>query len=166
MVVDDDRVFRNLLATVLRREYLVSVASHGAEAYRKACEHPPQLLVIDIQMPGWDGLQTLRAFRDHPALAHAGVIVLTSDTSRKTVEAAIRAGADEYVLKSSFSTSEFLLKIGQLRRRLEAGQLRRYAAATGNTTPAPHGAVPLISAASPCNTEAERRLQEVLDSWE
>lgn len=167
MVVDDDAVFRNFLATILRRDYLVSVASQGLEAFRKACEHPPRLLVIDIQMPGWDGLKTIQAFRAHPSLSRVGVMVLTSDTTRQTVEAAIRAGADEYLVKTGFSTSEFLLKLAQLRRRLD--ERIRLSPARAQTTPVTLPTHPLPEAAPelpPALREPVQNFQEVLDSWE
>lgn len=167
MVVDDDAVYRNFLATILRRDYLVSVASHGLEAFRKACEHPPRLLVVDIQMPGWDGLKTIQAFRAHPHLGRVGIMVLTSDTTRQTVEAAIRAGADEYLVKTGFSTSEFLLKLAQLRRRVD--ERITLPPARAQTTP---GASPdpLVLGSPPELPPTPNRpvqnLQEVLDSWE
>lgn len=167
MVVDDDAVFRNFLATILRRDYLVSVASQGLEAFRKACEHPPRLLVIDIQMPGWDGLKTIQAFRAHPSLSRVGIMVLTSDTTRQTVEAAIRAGADEYLVKTGFSTSEFLLKLTQLRRRLDERIMLPPARAQATPVVPPEA---LLSGSPPelppALSEPMHNLQEVLDSWE
>ena len=50
LVIDDDPLFRSLITSILRRDFLVSVAADGSEGYYKAIEHPPQLAIIDVQM--------------------------------------------------------------------------------------------------------------------
>ena len=101
LVVDDDPLFRSLMVSVLRHDFAVTVASDGADGFYRALDQVPDAAVLDIQMPGWDGIKTLKAFRSHPALARVKVIVLTSDASRETVLAAIRAGADDYIIKTA-----------------------------------------------------------------
>ena len=90
LVIDDDPLFRNLMVSFLRREYFVSVASDGSEGFYKALEYPPDIAIVDVQMPVWDGLQTLKAFRSHPTLCKTKIIMLTSDASKGTVVAAIQ----------------------------------------------------------------------------
>ena len=68
LVIDDAPMIRNLLVTLLWKDYIVAVASGGAQGFDKALEHPPDIAVIDIQIPGWDGLKTLKAFREDAAL--------------------------------------------------------------------------------------------------
>jgi CheY-like chemotaxis protein len=114
LVMDDDPLFRSLLISFLRRDYLVSVASNGSEGFYKAEEHTPDAAIIDIQMPGWDGLQTLKAFRSCPSLAKVPVVILTSDASRETVMAAIQAGAQDYIIKTGFTKEELLKKLERL----------------------------------------------------
>ncbi len=114
LVIDDDPLFRSLITSILRRDYFVSVAADGSEGYYKAIEHPPQLIIIDVRMPGWDGLRTLQAIRAHQALAKVPVMMLTSDASRQTVVAAIQGGANDYVIKTALSRDELLKKTGRL----------------------------------------------------
>ena len=102
LVIDDDPLFRNLMVSFLRREYFVSVASDGSEGFYKALEYPPDIAIVDVQMPVWDGLQTLKAFRSHPTLCKTKIIMLTSDASKGTVVAAIQGGANDYIIKTSF----------------------------------------------------------------
>lgn len=111
LVIDDDPLFRNLMVSFLRREYIVSVASDGSEGFYKALEYPPDIAIVDVQMAVWDGLQTLKAFRSHPTLSQTKIIMLTSDASKETVIAAIHGGANDYIIKTSFSKSEFLEKV-------------------------------------------------------
>lgn len=111
LVIDDDPLFRNLMVSFLRREYIVSVASDGSEGFYKALEYPPDVAIVDVQMAVWDGLQTLKAFRSHPTLSQTKIIMLTSDASKETVIAAIHGGANDYIIKTSFSKTEFLEKV-------------------------------------------------------
>ena len=111
LVIDDDPLFRNLMVSFLRREFIVSVASDGSEGFYKALEYPPDIAVVDVQMAEWDGLQTLKAFRSHPVLNQTKIIMLTSDASKETVIAAIQGGANDYIIKTSFSKTEFLEKV-------------------------------------------------------
>ncbi len=123
LVVDDDPLFRSLMVGVLRRDFDVTVACDGADGFYRALDRKPDVTVLDLQMPGWDGLKTLRAFRAHPSLADVKVMVLTSDSSRETVLAAIHAGADDYTIKTAFSRDEFRQKLDRLfhQPRNEAG---------------------------------------------
>ncbi|WP_417378510.1 response regulator [Gimesia sp.] len=121
LVIDDDPLFRNLMVSFLRREYFVSVASDGSEGFHKALEYPPDIAIVDVQMAIWDGLQTLKAFRSHPTLSQTKIIMLTSDASKETVIAAIQGGANDYIIKTSFSKSEFLEKV---RRFAQPGATR------------------------------------------
>lgn len=114
LVVDDDPLFRSLMVGVLRRDFDVTVACDGADGFYRALDRKPDVTVLDLQMPGWDGLKTLKAFRSHPSLTDVKVMVLTSDSSRETVLAAIHAGADDYTIKTAFSRDEFRQKLDRL----------------------------------------------------
>lgn len=107
LLIDDDPLFRGMVASLLSAQYRVEVASDGSEGFYHALENPPQIAVIDIRMPGWDGLTTLKAFRSHPQLSHVKIVMLTSDATRTTVLDAIGAGADDYVIKTSFTKQSF-----------------------------------------------------------
>ena len=114
LVVDDDPLFRSLMVSVLRKDFDVTVAADGADGFYRALDQVPDAAVLDVQMPGWDGIKTLKAFRSHPTLAQVKVIVLTSDASRETVLAAIQAGADDYIIKTAFSRDDFRQKLDRL----------------------------------------------------
>jgi DNA-binding response OmpR family regulator len=114
LVIDDDPLFRSLLTALLPAEFQVTVASDGAEGYYKALELPPHLAIVDVKMPGWDGLRTLKAFRSHHLLARVPIMMLTSDASRTTVMSALEAGASDYVVKTTLSREEFIRKVVRL----------------------------------------------------
>jgi CheY-like chemotaxis protein len=171
LVIDDDPLFRSLIVSLLRRDYVVSVASDGAEGFYKALEHPPAVAVIDVQMPGWDGLKTLKAFRAHPVLREVRTVILTADASRGTVLAAIQGGAHDYVVKTSFSHHDFCRKLSRLlaesgpppatddRQPLSAE--RRI----GTSRILERVAVPAQIEANGRDSEDER-LQQIIDGWE
>jgi DNA-binding response OmpR family regulator len=117
LVIDDDPQYRSLLTFALRKHYLVSVACDGHSGLEKAKEHPPDVAIVDVQMPGLDGLQTLAAIRMDPALSGMWVIMLTADASRETVLAAVRAGAHDYLIKTAFSKDDVIRKIERLLQR-------------------------------------------------
>ena len=114
LLIDDDPLFRSLIMALLRKDYMVSVASNGFDGFQKGLEHPPHLAVIDVQMPVWDGLKTLKAFHIHPTLKNVPVMMLTSDASKETVLASIHAGAQGYIIKSTFCKEDFLKKVHRL----------------------------------------------------
>lgn len=114
LIIDDDPLIRSLLVSTLRKDCLVAVATEGSEGFFKALELKPDVAVIDVNMPGWDGLKTLETFRTHPELKNVKVIMLTADASKQTVMAAIHGGAHDYIIKTSFSKAEFHRKLNRL----------------------------------------------------
>lgn len=176
LVIDDDPLFRSLMMSMLRKDFLVSVAGGGEEGYYKALEHAPDLAVIDIRMPGWDGLRTLQAFRTHQSLSKIPVIMLTADASRRTVMSAIQGGASDYVLKTCLNKNDFLRKVCKLLNMMECappplpGATPDPAGPVQNSPAAPQEEVVETAEARmvavAAATEEEAELQAIIDNWE
>ncbi len=100
LIVDDHPLTRDALATLLAGNDfdVVGQASDGQEAIELASRLRPQLVLLDLSMPGLDGLSALPGLRD--AVPDAEVIVLTASGTEDNLLAAIRAGAAGYLLKS------------------------------------------------------------------
>jgi DNA-binding NarL/FixJ family response regulator len=100
LIVDDHPLTRDALATLLAGNdfEVVGQASDGQEAIELAARLRPQLVLLDLSMPGVDGLSALPGLRD--AVPDAEVIVLTASGTEDNLLAAIRAGAAGYLLKS------------------------------------------------------------------
>lgn len=160
LVIDDDPSFRNLLFGLLKNSYDVITVASGPEGYQLAMDHPPHAALIDIQMPGWDGLETLKKFREHPDLERVKTAMLTGDASRNTVVSAIRAGADEYLVKTDFSKEELLMKLKLL---LSKSSLLQEEEAGG---PVPSRNLKASFGQGIMRSEADSRLQELIDGWE
>jgi two-component system response regulator ResD len=118
LVADDDPHIVELVSMYLRRDgYAVETAGDGEETLRKVRDYHPDLLVLDIMMPGPDGLQICRALsrrRDLP------IVLLTARTSDIDKIAGLRMGADDYVTKP-FNPEELLARIDAVLRRTTAG---------------------------------------------
>ena len=102
LVADDHAVFREGLRTVFSPEADIEVvgeAATGKEAVERAAELGPDVILMDIQMPGINGIEATRRILD--ASPHVGVVVLTMFEDDDSVFSAMRAGARGYVLKGA-----------------------------------------------------------------
>jgi DNA-binding response OmpR family regulator len=124
LVVDDERVLRTSLTFTLQKHgYQVSTAASGPEALRLVDEVRPDLVVLDVMLPGLDGLEVCRRLRRRTDVP---VIMLSARVQEDDRIAGLRLGADDYVTKP-FSTRELMARIEAVLRR-RAGWARFYAA--------------------------------------
>ncbi|WIG61274.1 MAG: Two-component transcriptional response regulator, OmpR family [Ktedonobacterales bacterium] len=115
LVVDDDRRITELLRRTLAYEgYSVEVARRGDEALRMAMERAPDLVVLDIMMPGLDGLEVCRRLR--AAGNQMPILLLTARDSVPDRVLGLDTGADDYLVKP-FESEEFLARARALLRR-------------------------------------------------
>lgn len=118
LVVDDEPDISALLAYHLAREsYRVRTASSGLEALQAIAAEPPDLIVLDLMLPGMSGLELLAEIRNRPELEHVAVILLTARREEQDRVAGLSLGADDYVAKP-FSPQEIVLRVGAVLRRL------------------------------------------------
>jgi two-component system, OmpR family, response regulator MprA len=114
LVVDDDP----LLAAALRRPlayegFEIEVATSGEEALGRALDHPPDLVILDVLLPGIDGLEVCRRLRQAGDVA---VLMLTARSEVPERVAGFEAGADDYLVKP-FAFEELLVRVKALLRR-------------------------------------------------
>jgi DNA-binding response OmpR family regulator len=121
-VVDDEpRIVRFLELKLEASGYEVLTAGTGLEALKKLQSQEPDLLVLDLVMPGIDGFETLRQIR---SISSIPVIILSArETSIDKIKG-LEMGADDYLTKP-FSPNELLARIEAVRRRLEPDKDRR-----------------------------------------
>lgn len=119
-MVDDEPALREALKRALRMEgYRVDLASDGREALGKLIESPPDAVVLDILMPGIDGLGVCRRLR---ALGdRTPVLMLTARDSVGDRVEGLDAGADDYLVKP-FAVEELLARVRALLRRVDRDQ--------------------------------------------
>jgi putative nucleotidyltransferase with HDIG domain len=117
LVVDDMAIFREPIATALRLSgYETLSAASGPEALELARSKRPDLILLDIAMPGMDGVTCLRTMRGEPALQHIPVIMLTAVAERDVVRRVVEAGVQGYLLKSHFSLDQLRAQVQKLLR--------------------------------------------------
>ncbi len=118
LVVDDEPDITALVAYHLAKEgYRVATASNGAEALRAAGEAAPDLIVLDLMLPGASGYDILQELRRKPETRDIGVILLTARKEEVDRVRGLALGADDYVVKP-FSPKELVLRVGAVLRRL------------------------------------------------
>ncbi len=107
MLVEDSPSFRQIVKENLHDQFPsmdIIEAADGAEAFRKIGSQPPNLIFMDISLPGENGLELTRRIKeDHPGVT---VIILTSYDSPEYQEAAIRSRANYFLSKGSIATDE------------------------------------------------------------
>ena len=123
MLVEDSPSFRQLVKSNLRDQFPsmdIMEAADGVEAFQKIDSHPPNLILMDITLPGEDGLELTRKIKaDHPGVT---IIILTSHDSPEYRDAAIRCKANYFLSKGSIATDEIfkLVKSILLRKGFSA----------------------------------------------
>lgn len=117
LMVDDQEDIRLLLRLALEPQgYALSAASNGAEAIQAARALRPDVVILDVMMPGGiDGYQVCRTLRAEPDTAHAYIILLSARGQQRDVDEGMRAGADYYMLKP-FSPIELTELVSRARR--------------------------------------------------
>jgi len=114
LVADDDEDILLLITTRLRRDgFEIVSASSGDEALTLARERRPVLAVLDIGMPGLDGVQVLEHIRADEDLRGIRVLLLTAKAQESDVRRGFDAGADAYV-KKPFSPAELSARVREL----------------------------------------------------
>jgi two-component system, OmpR family, response regulator ResD len=117
LVVDDEPTIAEVVARYLERAgYRARVASDGPRALAMSAQSPPDLVGLDIMLPGIDGLEVMRRLHSDRADAPARVILLTAKGAESDRIVGLRRGADDYVVKP-FSPSELVARVEAVLRR-------------------------------------------------
>lgn len=114
LVIDDDRDLVDVLTYVLEREkFVVTSAFDGETGWRKFQEDAPQLVVLDINMPGVDGMEVCRRIR---GVGSVPVVMLTARVDETDIVRSLGIGADDYVTKP-FSPRQLVARVQAVLRR-------------------------------------------------
>jgi DNA-binding response OmpR family regulator len=119
LVVEDERDIAELLKHTLERggDIHAEIVTTGDAALKAALAEPPDLVLLDLNLPGLSGLEVCRLLRAKPSTKHVTIIMLTARTSESDRVVGLDLGADDYITKP-FSTRELAARVrAALRRR-------------------------------------------------
>jgi DNA-binding response OmpR family regulator len=137
LVIEDDEIVARTIERCLRgSEYRVRLANSGVEGLRAARRDVPDLVILDVIMPGMDGYAVCREMRGDPVLSNVPILFLTAKTKDEDKITGFTAGGDDYMGKP-FNVDELLLRIRAILRRTQRFQAERAAEkpeANGNTS--------------------------------
>lgn len=123
LVVEDEPTLAELLKETLDIEgYHTITVLNGEDAVRFALRDMPQLIILDIMLPGMDGYEVVRQLRDHPKTMNIPIIVLSACMSHADKTFAFELGVDNYITKP-FDTDELLARIRRQLKRMQQGSL-------------------------------------------
>jgi len=121
LVVEDEKDIQELVRYNLAREgYRVTCADTGEDALKKAKTLIPDLMVLDLMLPGVDGLEVCRRVKQDPVTARIPIIMLTAKGEEADIVAGLELGADDYVTKP-FNVKVFITRVRAVLRRGRQG---------------------------------------------
>jgi len=112
LVIEDDKFLRELIAQKLIKEgYETSEAVDGEEGIKKIKEEKPDLILLDLILPGIDGFEVLSRMREDSTTNSIPVIILSNLGQKEDVEKGLKLGAVDYLIKAHFTPGEIIEKI-------------------------------------------------------
>ena len=112
LIIEDDKFLREMIAQRLQEEgYDVSMAVDGEEGIKKIQGEKPDLILLDLILPGIDGFEVLERMRKDSELAKIPVVILSNLGQKEEVERGLNLGAVDYLIKAHFTPREIIDKI-------------------------------------------------------
>ena len=141
LVIEDDEIVARTIERCLRGgEFRVRVANSGVEGLRSARREVPNLVILDVIMPGMDGYAVCREMRGDPVLTDVPILFLTAKTKDEDKITGFTVGADDYLGKP-FNVDELILRIRAILRRTQrSSDPQPQAAASKDTAAKPRTA--------------------------
>ncbi|MBB6213975.1 DNA-binding response OmpR family regulator [Anaerosolibacter carboniphilus] len=119
LIVEDEHSIRSLLkVSLLHSDYIIIEAATGEEGLSKARAEEPQVVILDVMLPGMDGFMVCEMLRRE--FRNIGIIMLTARGQDTDKICGLKFGADDYVIKP-FNPTELALRVAALLRRMEGG---------------------------------------------
>ena len=112
LIVEDDKFLRDLIVKKLTKEgYDVLSAVNGEEGLKKAKEEHPDLMLLDLILPGINGFEILSKIKEDSKTSSIPVIILSNLGQKEEIEKGINLGATDYLIKAHFTPGEIVKKI-------------------------------------------------------
>jgi len=112
LIVEDDKFLRELISMKLQKEgYTIIEAVDGEEGEKKIKEEKPDLILLDLILPGIDGFEVLSRIKEDPAVSSIPVIILSNLGQKEEIEKGLKLGAIDFLVKAHFTPGEIIEKI-------------------------------------------------------
>ncbi|MBU1045614.1 response regulator [Patescibacteria group bacterium] len=112
LIVEDDKFLRELISRKLLSEgFKIDEAIDGEEGLRKIEESKPDLVLLDLILPGLDGFEVLERIKDNPSTSAVPVLILSNLGQRDEIERGLKLGAVDFLVKAHFTPEEIVEKI-------------------------------------------------------
>lgn len=114
LIIEDDKFLRELIVRKLSNENFETVeAVDGEKGIKVVKEAKPDLVLLDLILPGIDGFEVLSKIKEDPVIASVPVIILSNLGQRDDVERGLKLGAVDYLVKAHFTPNEIIEKVKQ-----------------------------------------------------
>jgi len=112
LIVEDDKFLRELIVRkLIQEDFSTSEAIDGEDGIKKIKEEKPDLVLLDLILPGIDGFEVLLKMKEDISLAQIPVIILSNLGQKDDVERGFKLGAVDYLIKAHFTPGEIIEKI-------------------------------------------------------
>lgn len=115
LLIEDDPFLIDIYATKFKEAgFVLEVATDGKEGLRKIEEKKPNLILLDIVLPQFDGWEVLRKLKSQAALKDIKVVILSNLGQKSEVEKGLRLGAIKYLIKAHYTPSEVVQEVKKI----------------------------------------------------
>jgi len=115
LIIEDDLFLRDLAYQKLQSAgFEAHQAADGEEGFKKIIEVKPDLVLLDIVLPGIDGFEILRRKKDNPEISSIPVVILSNLGQKEEIEQGLSLGAKDYLIKAHFTLDEIILKVKKI----------------------------------------------------
>jgi len=112
LIVEDDTILRDLISQKLKKaNYDIVEAVDGEEGLKKAKEKKPDIILLDLILPGIDGFGVLEQIKKDPNIDKIPVVILSNLGQKEEIEKGMNLGATDFLIKAHFTLSEIVEKI-------------------------------------------------------
>jgi DNA-binding response OmpR family regulator len=112
LIIEDDKFLRELITRKLSGDgFNIVEATDGEEGMKKLKEEKPDLVLLDLILPGIDGFEFLTKAKEDPSISSIPIIILSNLGQREEVEKGLKMGATDYLIKAHFTPGEIIEKI-------------------------------------------------------
>lgn len=115
LIIEDDKFLRELIAQKIAKQgYIVVEAIDGEDGIEEFKKEKPDLVLLDLILPGIDGFEVLSQIKSNTELNKIPVIILSNLGQKEDIERGINLGADDYLIKAHFTPNEIMEKINKV----------------------------------------------------